>query len=455
MSAIAAGSAHRVLQLPVNEIAPHPFNAAERSQPQPDDPKWEELLASVRANGVRLPLLAVGREAFVAARPEAGSSIDPGYRYVLIYGHRRRVAALEADRQSVPVVVDDAILADDGDLDAMATENLGRQDLPDLAEAELFARYSDIGLSQRAIAERLGVNQATVSRRLALLLLAPRYARRWRPGVSPAPKRPSCPACCPTVPRVAGRRARTPTKAAIVAEPSRSRPNGSSCSTTGRHREPRNASSPNGNHAPKRMASESFWSMIPVLSWVSTTSTIASAVASTGRAPTWWERSIPARDTSISMCARWQSPISLRRRPTTTVTVTMAASDPSTAIHPRSRRRRVRIRLEPPVIQLPGGQQRPPGRAGCCRPRGGAAQRRRRGRRGGSGTSPPSLLHAHRTCTYQRRATQNPRTAVLVRGGGAVPDLSGAGTATRLGLPRRGQLGQGSIHDGMASCGGR
>ena len=47
-------------------------------------------------------------------------------------------------------------MADDGDLDAMATENLGRQDLSDLAEADLFARYSEIGLSQRAIADRLG-----------------------------------------------------------------------------------------------------------------------------------------------------------------------------------------------------------------------------------------------------------------------------------------------------------
>lgn len=186
MSAIAAGSAHRVLQLSVSEIAPHPFNAAERSQPQPDDPKWEELLASVRANGVRLPLLAVSREAFVAARPEAGSSIDDGYRYVLIYGHRRRIAALEADRQSVPVVVDDGVLADHGDLDAMATENLGREDLPDLAEAELFARYSDIGLSQRAIAERLGVNQATVSRRLALLLLAPEVRKAVETGRLPS-----------------------------------------------------------------------------------------------------------------------------------------------------------------------------------------------------------------------------------------------------------------------------
>jgi ParB family chromosome partitioning protein len=173
MSAVAADEAFRVVQLAVSEIAPHPFNAAARSQPQPGDPKWEELLSAVRANGVRLPVLVVPRAAFVSARPAAAQELSDSARYVLVYGHRRRAAALEAGRDTVPAVVDDTIMADNGDLDEMATENLGRQDLSDLAEADLFARYSEAGFSQRAIAERLGIDQATVSRRLALLLLAP------------------------------------------------------------------------------------------------------------------------------------------------------------------------------------------------------------------------------------------------------------------------------------------
>lgn len=173
MSTVAHDEAHRVVNLAVAEIAPHPFNNESRSKPQPDDPKWVELLNGVRANGVRLPVLVVPREAFAAARPVAAEGISLDARYVLVYGHRRRAAALEAGRETVPAVVDDTIMDDDGDLDAMATENLGRQDLSDLAEADLYARYSEMGLSQRAIAERLGVDQATVSRRLALLLLAP------------------------------------------------------------------------------------------------------------------------------------------------------------------------------------------------------------------------------------------------------------------------------------------
>lgn len=191
MTVVAAvEAAHRVVEVAVDEIAPHPFNDDARSQPQPGEPKWDELLNGVRANGVRLPVLVVPREAFTAARPSMAEQISPEARYVLVYGHRRRAAALEAGRATVPAVIDDSIMADDGDLDAMASENLGRQDLSDFAEADLYARYSEIGLSQRAIAERLGVDQATVSRRLALKLLAPEVRAAVEAGQIPSHEAP-------------------------------------------------------------------------------------------------------------------------------------------------------------------------------------------------------------------------------------------------------------------------
>lgn len=191
MTVVAAvEAAHRVVEVAVKEIAPHPFNDAARSQPQPGEPKWDELLNGVRANGVRLPVLVVPREAFASARPVMAEQISSDARYVLVYGHRRRAAALEAGRATVPAVIDESIMADDGDLDAMASENLGRQDLSDLAEADLFARYSEIGLTQRAIADRLGVDQATVSRRLALLLLAPEVRAAVEAGQIPSHEAP-------------------------------------------------------------------------------------------------------------------------------------------------------------------------------------------------------------------------------------------------------------------------
>lgn len=165
----AAG--HRIRQVDVSSLLPHPFNDPKRWEPDPGDPKWEELVRSVTARGVQVPGVAVTRAAFVAARPAV--ALPDGGTHVLVYGHRRRAAASAAGLPTMPLVVDDSVLEDDGDLDAMAVENLGRQDLGALAEAKLYARYSeDVGLSQSAIADRLGVDQATVSRRLALLLLA-------------------------------------------------------------------------------------------------------------------------------------------------------------------------------------------------------------------------------------------------------------------------------------------
>lgn len=175
-------AAATVVHIPVADLAPHPFNDPGRSQPQPGDAKWDELLNGVRANGVRLPVLVVPREAFAAARPAAAAQIPAEAKYILVYGHRRRIAAIEAGRATVPAVVDEGIMVDDGDLDAMATENLGRQDLSELAEANLFARYSELGLTQRQIATRLGINQATVSRRLALLLMAPQVRQAVEDG---------------------------------------------------------------------------------------------------------------------------------------------------------------------------------------------------------------------------------------------------------------------------------
>jgi ParB family chromosome partitioning protein len=93
---------------------------------------------------------------------------------VAVYGHRRLAAAKAAGEATMKAVVDDATMDNDGDLDAMALENLGREDLGDLAEANMYARYSEVlGMGQRAIGDRLGVDQGTVSRRLALLLLCP------------------------------------------------------------------------------------------------------------------------------------------------------------------------------------------------------------------------------------------------------------------------------------------
>ncbi len=173
LASIAAADGQRFVQAATAAIAPHPYNDPVRSAPQPDSPQWKELVNSIRASGVQVPILLVTRAAFVAARPELEVGIGPVAEYVTIYGHRRRAAAVAAGIETVPAVIDDTVLADGGDLDAMTNENLGREDLTELQQAEMFARYSEAGFGQRAIADKVGMHQSTVSRRLRLLLLAP------------------------------------------------------------------------------------------------------------------------------------------------------------------------------------------------------------------------------------------------------------------------------------------
>ena len=182
LASIAAAEGQRFIEAPTEAIAPHPYNDPSRSTPQPDNPRWTELINSVRAAGVQVPILVVSRTAFTAARPELEPLLGPAAQYVVIYGHRRRAAASEAGLATVPAVIDDSAMANGGDLDAMTIENLGREDLTELQQAEMFARYSEAGFGQRAIAEKLGLNQSTVSRRLSLLLLAPDVLRAVERG---------------------------------------------------------------------------------------------------------------------------------------------------------------------------------------------------------------------------------------------------------------------------------
>lgn len=173
LASIAAADGQRFIEAPTAEIAPHPYNDPIRSTPQPDSHRWIELVNSVRAAGVQVPILLVTRAGFIKARPTLQTAIGPDVAYVIIYGHRRRAAAVEAGLTTIPAVIDDSVLVDSGDLDAMTIENLGREDLTELQQAEMFAHYSEAGLGQRAIADKLGVHQTTVSRRLRLLLLTP------------------------------------------------------------------------------------------------------------------------------------------------------------------------------------------------------------------------------------------------------------------------------------------
>jgi ParB family chromosome partitioning protein len=141
--------------LPVEALEPGPF------QPRGgmDKASLEELAASIREHGILQPILA---------RPKPG---HPDL-YEIVGGERRWRAAQAAQLHEVPVVIRDL-----GDREAMAAglvENLQRQDLNAMEEAEGYRRLLDeFGLTQEGLGQAVGKSRSHVANTLRLLVLPP------------------------------------------------------------------------------------------------------------------------------------------------------------------------------------------------------------------------------------------------------------------------------------------
>lgn len=89
----------------------------------------------------------------------------------MLFGHRRRAAALAAGLPDIPVVVREDLDDDAAVLLAQLVENVQRADLSPLEEAAAYQSLSDSGLSGKDIATRVGVSPGQVSKRRSLLTL--------------------------------------------------------------------------------------------------------------------------------------------------------------------------------------------------------------------------------------------------------------------------------------------
>ncbi len=147
----AQGSPVRVL--PVEVLAPGPFQPRNAMAAE----ALAELVESVRRQGILQPILA---------RSSPG---EPG-RYQIIAGERRWRAAQAAGLHEIPVLVRE--LADAEAMAAGLVENLQRQDLNPIEEAEGFARLTDeFGMTQEQLGEAIGKSRSHVTNALRLLNL--------------------------------------------------------------------------------------------------------------------------------------------------------------------------------------------------------------------------------------------------------------------------------------------
>lgn len=149
-AATSAGDIASTNLVSIDSIEPNPF----QPRTEWDDERLAELADSIRTHGLIQPLIvSLGR------KPDS---------YVLIAGERRLRAARLAGLDSVPVVVKD--VAPQALLELALVENLVRADLSPLEEAQAYRQLiEEFGLTQQAVAERVGRSRVSITNTLRLL----------------------------------------------------------------------------------------------------------------------------------------------------------------------------------------------------------------------------------------------------------------------------------------------
>lgn len=136
----------------INKIQPNP------NQPRVffDEEKLQELAESIREKGVIQPLLVTR---------------GPGNRYTLVAGERRLRAAKLVQLDEVPVLLLDETSHDDS-LELALIENIQRQDLNPIEEAQAYARLMDeFQLTQEEVGRKVGRQRSTITNTMRLLSL--------------------------------------------------------------------------------------------------------------------------------------------------------------------------------------------------------------------------------------------------------------------------------------------
>ena len=140
-----------VEQIPLDLIDENPYQTRRTF----DAPALNELAESIKANGLAQPIVV---------RPGANG------RYVLVLGERRCRASKLAGNATVAAIV--RRLGDEQAAEITIVENLQRQDLNCLEQAQAFSRLSrDFNLTQEQIGQRTGVSRESVANYMRLLKL--------------------------------------------------------------------------------------------------------------------------------------------------------------------------------------------------------------------------------------------------------------------------------------------
>lgn len=144
-----------VVQIPVDSIEPNRF------QPRSvfSEDKIQELAQTIHTHGMIQPIVVRTID-------------DEQKKYELIAGERRWRAVQLLQWDSISAIIRE--MSDTEIASVALIENLQREELTVIEEANAYAKLLEMhGLTQEALAQRLGKNQSTIANKLRLLKLSP------------------------------------------------------------------------------------------------------------------------------------------------------------------------------------------------------------------------------------------------------------------------------------------
>ncbi len=149
-------------EVQLSRLVPNPLNPRKSFEGK----QFDELVASVSQKGVIEPILV---------RPLNGS-------FEIVAGERRMKASLAAGIETIPCIIQ--TMSDDDAFEAMFIENLHREDLTPLEEAQGFKTYIDRKGKDalQELCERSGISSKYIIRRVMILDLPEAALKLWNDG---------------------------------------------------------------------------------------------------------------------------------------------------------------------------------------------------------------------------------------------------------------------------------
>lgn len=145
---------NKIIEIEIERLHPHPKN------PRKNIGDVSELSESIKKSGILQNLTVVPWVSELTGKTEEGE-------YTVIIGHRRLAAAKEAGLSKLPCAVKEMDPAEQ--LATMLAENVQRNDLTPIEQAEGIQMMFDIGETVSDVVKKTGLSESTVRRRAKLL----------------------------------------------------------------------------------------------------------------------------------------------------------------------------------------------------------------------------------------------------------------------------------------------